>query len=237
MNIILFKSCDQTQSIPLSDLRAQHILKVLNCQIGDTFHAGVINGPSGRGTLTSITDGEIGLCFAWTETPQDDPEIIFLIGLPRPQTARKILNTLSTLGASALHFVQSDKSDLNYATSKLWTTDEWSQHLIDGAQQAFTTRIPEVRFDLSLYKTLKALAPGSDRIALDNYEGQAALGERVLSLPLVIAIGPEQGWSDRDRDLLIRSGFRLTHLGQRILRVETACISAMSIARSMLGLM
>ena len=74
-----------------------------------------------------------------------------------------------------------------------------------------------------------------NKIALDNYEGQNALSQTTLSLPLVIAIGPEQGWADRDRELLRRHGFYLAHLGQRVLRVETACISAISIIKSKLG--
>jgi len=237
VNIILFDKESQTQTLPKSDLRAQHILKVLKCDLGDSFHAGVIDGPSGQGTLTAIKDKELVLNFSWTETPQKTEEIIFIIGLPRPQTARKILNTLSTLGDSKLHFVQTDKSDRNYISSKLWATDEWHQHLIDGAQQAFTTRIPDVRWDQSLYKTLKTFSPDITKIALDNYEGQEALGQTDISLPLALAIGPEQGWADRDREMLLRYGFRLSHLGQRVLRVETACVSALSIVKAKLGLM
>lgn len=237
MNIILFNTDSKTQTLPRSDLRAQHILKVLKCDVGDTFHAGVINGAIGQGTLTEINDKELTLQFEWTEKQQPVDDIQFIIGLPRPQTARKILNTLSTLGASALHFVQTDKSDKNYTTSKLWSTDEWSRHLIDGAQQAFTTTIPTVRWDLSLYKTVKALPTGNAKIALDNYEGSEALGQTEIRLPLTIAIGPEQGWSNRDRDILRRHGFHLAHLGTRVLRVETACVSTLSIIKSKLGLM
>ncbi|MGA1199014.1 MAG: RsmE family RNA methyltransferase, partial [Candidatus Latescibacterota bacterium] len=117
MNIILFDNPSETQTLPKIDLRAQHILKVLKCQVGDSFHAGIINGPSGRGTLTAINNKELTLHFSWTEAQQPVDDIQVIIGLPRPQTARKILNTLSTLGVSTLHFVQTDKSDSNYTNS------------------------------------------------------------------------------------------------------------------------
>ncbi|MBT5829958.1 MAG: 16S rRNA (uracil(1498)-N(3))-methyltransferase [Candidatus Latescibacteria bacterium] len=237
MNIILFDSDSESQALPKSDLRAQHILKVLKCNLGDTFHAGVINGSFGQGTLTAINDKELVLHFTWTKEQQTVEDIQFIIGLPRPQTARKILNTLSTLGASAIHFVQTDKSDKNYTSSKLWSTDEWSRHLIDGAQQAFTTTIPKVHWDQSLYKTVKALPTDTTKIALDNYEGSSTLGHTEIKLPLIVAIGPEQGWSDKDRDILRRHGFHLAHLGTRVLRVETACVSTLSIIKSKLGLM
>jgi 16S rRNA (uracil1498-N3)-methyltransferase len=237
VNIILFDNPSETQTLPKIDLRAQHILKVLKCQVGDSFHAGIINGPSGRGTLTAINNQDLTLHFSWTEAQQPVDDIQVIIGLPRPQTARKILNTLSTLGVSTLHFVQTDKSDRNYTNSKLWSTDEWTRHLIDGAQQAFTTNIPTVHWDSSLYKTIKNLDSTCTKIALDNYEGQMALSQTPTTLPLVMAIGPEQGWADRDRELLNRHGFQLAHLGQRVLRVETACISALSIIKSKLGQM
>ena len=235
MNLILFDNPSETQTLPRSDLRAQHILKVLKCQVGDSFHAGIINGASGRGILSAIHNNELAFQFSWTDAQQPVDDIHVIIGLPRPQTARKILNTLSTLGASTLHFVQTDKSDRNYTNSKLWSTDEWLRHLIDGAQQAFTTNIPTVHWDSSLYKTIKTLDSEFTKIALDNDEGQKALSQTNITLPLVIAIGPEQGWANRDRELLNRHGFQRTHLGQRILRVETACISALSIIKSKLG--
>ena len=237
MNIILFESAEKTQTLPTSDARAKHILKVLKCQVGNTFHAGVINGSSGQGTLVKMGDKELTIQFTWINEPEPPSQIHLIIGLPRPQTARKILNTLSTLGAQTLNFVQSDKSDRNYTTSKLWHTNEWTRHLIDGAQQGFTTAIPEVSWDLSLYKTIKTISSDMTKIALDNYEGITSFGRTNLNLPLTLAIGPEQGWSNRDRELLTRHGFHLTHLGQRVLRVETACVSAIAIAKSKLGLM
>jgi len=213
------------------------MLKVLKCKEGSHFQAGVINGPSGQGTLISIQDKELTLAFNWTAPPETPPDIRVIIGLPRPQTARKILNTLATLGASELHFVLADKSDRNYISSKLWSTNEWQRHLIEGAQQAFTTAIPQVFYHQTLYKTIKALPDDLTKIAFDNYEGQQAFSQIPIQIPLALAIGPEQGWADRDRELLLRHGFQMAHLGQRILRVETACVSALAITKSKLNLM
>lgn len=213
------------------------MLKVLKCKEGSHFQAGVINGPSGQGTVTSIQEKELTLTFAWNTPPETPPDIRVIIGLPRPQTARKILNTLATMGASELHFVLAEKSDHNYISSKLWSTNEWSRHLIEGAQQAFTTTIPKVYFHQTLYKTIKALPDALTKIAFDNYEGQEAFSKTSIQLPLALAIGPEQGWADRDRELLLRHGFQMAHLGQRILRVETACVSALAITKSKLSLM
>ncbi|AEF86863.1 RNA methyltransferase superfamily [Treponema primitia ZAS-2] len=53
--------------------------------------------------------------------------------------------------------------------------------------------------------------------------------------PIVLAIGPERGWSDRERDLLDKAGFARLSLGNRALRTETACITAAVLAMEKIG--
>ena len=76
---------------------------------------------------------------------------------------------------------------------------------------------------------------GAAAVALDNAGGAARFGACALHLPLVLALGPERGWTDADRDVLRRYHFIPCTLGTRILRVETACVAALSIAKSRLG--
>jgi 16S rRNA (uracil1498-N3)-methyltransferase len=71
---------------------------------------------------------------------------------------------------------------------------------------------------------------------LDPKAGQAldVAGARP-SRELVLAIGPEGGWSPRDRELLQAAGFEGMRLGPRILRTETAGIAAIAVLQSRLG--
>jgi RsmE family RNA methyltransferase len=56
-----------------------------------------------------------------------------------------------------------------------------------------------------------------------------------LGAPLVLAFGPERGWSAAERDLLRAQHFAFAHLGTRVLRSETAVIAALAVVRSRLG--
>jgi len=143
------------------------------------------------------------------------------------------------LGVAALHFVTTEKGEANYAKSTLWSSGEWRQLLLTGAAQAFDTRLPEVRHGRTLADAIAALRADSRRIALDNYEAPGALGRLEFSAdrPVVVAIGPERGWSSSERDRLRAGRFDLAHLGARVLRVETAAIAALSIIRAKLHLM
>jgi RsmE family RNA methyltransferase len=204
---------------------------------GDTFDAGLINGPRGKGTLISVENELLLITFAWGEHPPPPSPLTLVIGLPRPQTARDILRDATTLGVAALHFVRTDKSEPSYAHSKLWQSGEWERQVIAGAEQAFCTRLPEVTHGRALPEVLAGLPADSARIALDNYEAPDALA--TSSLPTcrsaVLALGAERGWSEAERGQLRSAGFAFAHLGPRVLRTETACIAAITLLKARLG--
>jgi RsmE family RNA methyltransferase len=130
--------------------------------------------------------------------------------------------------------VLTEKTERNYAQSSLWTTGEWRRHLVAGAEQAFSTHIPEITRGHTLAETLAALPPDARRLALDNYEAAAHLGTVRLApaAPIALALGPERGWSAGDRALLRSHDFALVHLGPRVLRCETAVVAALTLVRA-----
>jgi 16S rRNA (uracil1498-N3)-methyltransferase len=184
-----------------------------------------------------VRDDALLLSFEPGEEPPLLDVITLIVGMPRPQTARKVLEEATSLGVASMHFVRTERGEPGYAMSKLWTTGEWRRHLVEGAQQAFATRLPVVTFDRDLRGAVDARNAGGCRLALDNYESPERLGAIEVGLPVVLALGPERGWSPSERDLLRAEGFRFVHLGDRVLRVETAVVSAVTLVRARLGLM
>lgn len=228
MNRILFEARKARYHLAPGDPRLEHARGVLRVTPGDVIDIGVVNGPAGRGTVTAVSPAEVAIEASWRETPPPLPDIHLLVGMPRPQTARKILFEATTLGVRAIHFFFSRKSDPAYARSSLWSSGEWRAHLIRGAEQAFDTRVPRVSHGASLAHVIAETPTGARRIALDVYEGAASLAEAKPIPPLVLAIGPERGWSGDERKTLRSNGFQLVHLGHRVLRVETAVLAALS---------
>ena len=145
----------------------------------------------------------------------------------------------ATLGIAVVHFVATEKSERSYAQSTLWTSGEWRRHLVLGAEQAFATRLPAVSHGASLSAALATLPSSAvTRFALDNYEPADRLGagEIAPGHGCAIAIGAERGWSASERDALRTAGFTFAHLGDRVLRTETAVVAALTLVRSKLGL-
>jgi RsmE family RNA methyltransferase len=237
VNLILFEPAELAMPLPRTDPRAVHLLGVLRREAGGTFDAGVINGPRGQGTLVQIGPDALIIRFTWGPVPPPPDPITLLVGLPRPQTARDILREAASLGVTALHFFRTDKGESSYARSALWSSGEWRRQLIAGAEQAFDTRLPAVTHGQSLAEVMAALPLPATRLALDNYESPGRLSAAGVTPPVILAFGPERGWSAAERDLLRAQGFAFAHLGPRVLRSETAVIAALAVVRAKLGLL
>ena len=235
MNVVLFDSDRRAQSVPLADPRARHLLEVLGCRPGMQFRAGVVNGASGLGTVVAVEPDRLRVTLCWNAAPVAPPDITLIVGLPRPPSARKILYQGAAIGCRAMHFVHTGLSDPNYARSKLWRDHEWRRHLLDGVQQSAATTLPETTCGMALRDALERAAPAATVVALDPETGARRLGAARVCLPLVLAVGPERGWSAEDRATLARHRFTFCTLGTRILRVETACVAAMAIVQARLG--
>jgi RsmE family RNA methyltransferase len=240
VNLLLFEAGEVAAApcqLPRTDPRARHLLEVLRRNPGDPFDAGIVEGPRGRGRLIAIGSDALTLEFHWGASPPPLDSLRLLVGLPRPQTARKLLQDTAALGVAGLHFFQGDKGEPNYGQSPLWTGSEWRRHLLAGAAQAFDTRLPAVTHARSLSLALQGppLAAAQTRVALDLYEASAPLARIDLAAPVVLALGPERGWSDRERNELRAGGFMLAHLGSRVLRVETAVVAAVAVVKARLA--
>lgn len=245
MNLILFDSADEAAVIEKTDPRAMHIQQVLKLGEGDQLFVGVVDGPRGKATIVAAAPHKaIHLSIDWDTEPLQPLPISLLVGLPRPQTARKILQECTALGVARIIFFQSDKGEPSYRESKLWQNDAWRRQLFAGAEQAFNTTLPEVIHADSLQHCFDHCNGGAQpryNWALDIYEAPCSFAERVYATRLAaadaswLAIGSERGWSAAERAVLSQQGFELLHLGERVLRTETACVLAVGMVAGAYG--
>ena len=69
------------------------------------------------------------------------------------------------------------------------------------------------------------MAPGSEWVRPEPLEP-----------PVVLAVGPERGWTEAETGLFVSRGFSKASMGNRILRTETAALAASALALARLGL-
>lgn len=205
------------------DPRARHLRETVGLAVGGTFHVGIENGLRGIATIVALAP-RFTFTVVWEKSPQARLPLTVLVGLPRPQTAKKVLHDLASLGAARIVFFEAAKGDPGYLTSSLWKDGEWREHVLKGTEQACSTLVPEVTRVGSLDDALACVDTSAWKLALDPYEATGAPEIAAPAAGAALVIGPERGFSAEERGALRRAGFAFAHLGDRILRVEAAAL-------------
>ena len=169
------------------------------------------------------------------------PAIDLLLALPRPKIMRRLWAQLAALGVGRIVLTNAERVERNYFDTHVLTPACYRPLLIDGLQQARDTRLPRVsihrRLKVLIEDEIDGLFDGGLRIAADPAHGEpisevigAERGVRIL-----LAIGPEGGWTEYERTLLAAHGFHPAGLGPRTLRSDTACIALLALAHAARG--
>lgn len=227
MNLILLSQADYIadQQVRLEGRRAAHILTTLAAQPGDTLKAGLINGPRGQATVLSSQGSSVLLQTHLTEAPPAPLPVTLLLGLPRPKMLRRILLDISMLGVKQLYLINSYRVDKSYWSTPLLQPDAIHQQLLLGLEQSGDTQLPEVhlrkRFKAFVEDELPQLARQHQRsLVAHPYTAQPC--PAATQANTLLAIGPEGGFIPYEVDKLQAAGLDTCHIGERILRVETA---------------
>ena len=244
MNLILFNEAElNTDEYPGEvtvhllhrDERAVHLLKVLHKGVGSSFTAGVLGGKTGSGIIAEI--GSTGLLAALNldnDPPRRTP-LRLGAGFPRPIQLRRLLRDCASLGLTAVDLVGTELGEKSYRDTKLLNDGGAHSALVEGAIQARDTRLPGLAVYPTLSEWLQMVTVAAQKVtdtvllAADNVRPQGSfsgLGPLQPGAGVVLAIGPERGWSDREREQLEGAGYFRLSLGERALRTETACVAA-----------
>lgn len=106
--------------------------------------------------------------------------------------------------------------------------------LIAGLAQARDTRVPLLTLHRSFRTLLEDELPPADRRVFADVDDPLprvadACGELGVEARVLVAIGPEGGWVDRERELLQRAGFSPVGLGARALATDVASVIAVAL--------
>ena len=237
MNMILIQptEIDTDMRVVLADGRARHIRKVLKAEPGKQLRVGVLNGPLGIGTVQSIDDSIVVLDCELNPELSDPPGIDLLLAMPRPKVLKRMWAQLAALGVGRIVLVRAEKVERYYFDSHVVDPEFYNKLLMEGLQQACCTHLPDVLVR-PLFKPFieDELDPlfGEHRKLLADPSGKKRLREGLdageARERVVLAIGPEGGWTSYELERLQEKGFELFGMGRRILRSDTATVGLLS---------
>lgn len=158
--------------------------------------------------------------------------VILLAAMPKGNGFDEVVRQATELGVDVIIPILSDRTLLNPSAQKL---ERWKRIAQEAAEQSERQIIPKIleylpfSDALSLASELKYICVTRANCPhlLDCLQETTKLSNQPKSI--VVATGPEGGWTDLEVEKAIASGFQPVSLGKRILRAVTAPIVALSI--------
>ena len=241
MNRILFEKDEIVDGIATSGgERAAHVMNVLHGEVGQVLKTGEIGGFIGTGVITGITrppssvsSPEITVACSHDKRSLR-PWVDLILAPPRPRVMKRLLPQLATMGVGRIFLVGAKKVEKDFWGATLLKPENYRPLLIDGLMQAGTSILPTLETRRNFRKFVKeeldTLWPEAKRIVAHPYDGNRTIEqpERSNNRAILLAVGPEGGWTDEEVTLLEEHGFARYSLGSRILRTDTATIALLA---------
>ena len=111
--------------------------------------------------------------------------------------------------------------------------ERWRRIALQAAEQSRRASPPEIADAVKLREALTL--PAELKIVLSEAEEQSQLRDIQPTGEVMLAVGPEGGWTEAELELLQKNGWFSASLGPTILRAETAAIAATAITMSSLN--
>nr|WP_321466919.1 16S rRNA (uracil(1498)-N(3))-methyltransferase [uncultured Desulfobulbus sp.] len=234
MNLLLVHLSEIVDDeVILADRRAEHLLKVLKVAPGDAVRVGVVQGLIGTGRVLDIEKGCVRLAVVLSHAPVCDLHVELILALPRPIMLQRILKQATVLGVRRFHLIRSRRVEKSFFHSPVLEPEKIRGLLLEGMEQAMDTWLPEVQIHPQFKPFVEDVLPtltGQGLIADPGGSGTlggipitGAQGQRIL-----LAVGPEGGWSDYELSRLSEQGFYGFTMGNRILHVDTAVVALLA---------
>jgi 16S rRNA (uracil1498-N3)-methyltransferase len=229
----------QASQLFLTPQQQHYLIRVLRLREGDQFIAMDGKGQWWLTKLCSNQEAEILESVpAQTELPV---QIKLIAALPKGSGFDEVVRQTTELGVSEIVPVLSERTLLNPSSQKV---ERWRRIAKEASEQSERQFVPIIQDpelfshslskhfpqDLSSLSTVQLICVTRRQSpSLLHYLGQFKTASPTTPLQIVVAIGPEGGWTSTEIEQAITANFQPASLGKRILRAVTAPVVALSL--------
>ena len=164
---------------------------------------------------------ELDLCLARTEPPRPRR----WLGFAPVKAVDTVLRKATELGATDLLPVLSERVQGTRQRDAAKQQRHWTSIIESAAAQCEQDHLPRLH-DPSPFTTIIDAPPATQTLLLDP-TGQL-WPARLTRQDTLLLIGPEGGWTEREKDYAISAGVPLVGMGPLVLRAETAPLAALT---------
>lgn len=223
---------DFRDEILLDTAQSHHLRKVLRLEAGDEIS--VFDG-CGRECVFKIREfrKNAALLNFVRETdpaaPESNLELTLAVPILKKSNTELVLQKAVELGVT--HFIPIVCSRSEVA-EKRWRPERANRIANEAARQCGRATVPTISEPVDF----KAFVEGFEGTGFLLYEHDGeALPEALETDTLLVVTGPEGGWEPEEIELAKAAGLKIVHFGGRILRAETAAITATALVQNKYG--
>jgi 16S rRNA (uracil1498-N3)-methyltransferase len=218
----------------LTGAHATHLARVLRARVGQEFD--VVAGDVVRhGAITSVSEERVEFSLAEIVESVAATEISMALAIFKFDRFEWAIEKCTELGVAKIFPIIARRTDAHLAQAAQKRVERWRRIALESSQQSRRNSPPDIVDPMKLLEVVSLSF--TTKVLLAENEKKSSLRDVLsheIELPLVLAVGPEGGWSDEEVKLFETNGWCSASLGDTILRAETAAIAALAAAKTML---
>lgn len=247
MRIILSKEEITGERVTISGEKARYLLAVLRCNAGDELQVFDGEGSFYKSRILGIDNKKvtIDLLDKISFDTESHLNLVLIQGILKGEKMDLVIQKTTELGVKEIIPAITERSQVRHTRK----TDRWRKIAEEASKQCGRSKIPIVHEAVNFDELFTIHYPSPQNGFIFYEEGgitvkealKMGIGSSANPQPLnpnpaiFVAIGPEGGFTKEEISLAISKGLITVSLGKRILRAETAAISAVTLVQFLLG--
>jgi 16S rRNA (uracil1498-N3)-methyltransferase len=213
---------------------ARYLAKVLRVRPGSGLVLFNDSGEAFRAVVEAVSGGAVAAQVLEALPPLEEPEtrVVLLQGLLKGQKMDLVIQKATELWAIGIVPAVTERSQVR-ETRKI---ERWRKISLEATRQCGRAMPPDVREPVAFDEYLDDAGPGL-RGFIFTERGGGRLENIVPpgSGDVVVAVGPEGGFTEDEVARAVERGLKPVTLGGPVLRAETAAVSALTLVQYVLG--
>ncbi len=228
--------CSVGTNVILDGQSAHYLIKVLRMSAGRELILFDGNGAEYDAVIASITKSTATLNITSEKkvTRQSPLHVHLGIGVSRGERFDWVLQKSTELGVHAITPLLTERVEVKLKPDRIEKKmQHWQQIIVSACEQCQLNVLPALHTPIKISQWL-AQIPCEKKFVLDH-RGEKSTLEGSAPSSAALLVGPEGGLNESEIIEARNSGFNSLQLGPRVLRTETAPISALSIMQFQWG--
>ncbi len=236
--IHLEESLSAWAELALSSAGAYHVARVLRLRAGAALLVFDGQGHEHEAEILEVQGDDVRVRIGKETSRQTESplRITLVLGVSRSERMDWALQKSTELGVSAIVPVLTSRSVVRLDEKQAAKKQQHWRGIVAGAcEQCGRSRLPQVSAPSTLRQYFSTSRKDGMRLVLSPGAPASLAGLASLPAKVELLIGPEGGLDDDELTAAQQAGFMGVRLGPRVLRTETAVVTALSVLQALWG--